>query len=250
MNNLKIISGYLVDPNAMTVDAFKELYIALRLKEGRIFNEKEIAALPETAPSSLHHKEWQIRSRSCNKLLKYIERHGHIQNILDVGCGNGWLAAQLSTVAEGQVTGIDINIVELQQAKKVFHNISNLRFFESDIINGIPGHEKYDLIVFAASIQYFKSLKQVLTIATHYLTLQGEIHIIDSHLYQPHEVIAARRRSKKYFTDLGFPEMRHFYFHHCIDDIKFFPYSILYNPNSRLNKLFHQDPFHWVVIKN
>jgi ubiquinone/menaquinone biosynthesis C-methylase UbiE len=250
LNNLKIINGFLVHPDAMTIDAFKELYIALRLKEGRVFNEKEIADLPATSPSFPHHKEWLLRSRSCNKLLKYIKKHGHIQDILEVGCGNGWLSAQLSAVAKGRVTGIDINLVELQQARKVFRHIPNLKFSEGDIITAIPEDEKFDLIVFAASVQYFKSLKQTLKIATHYLTLQGEIHIIDSRLYQPYEISQARERSKKYFTGLGFPEMAHFYFHHCIDEIKSFPYSILYNPDSGINKLFYKNPFYWIVIKN
>ncbi len=251
MNNLKIINGFLLQQSTLAVNSFEELYVALALKEGKIFSEKEIAELPVVPVSHPHYKEWLIRKRSCDKLLRYIKRHGHICNILEVGCGNGWLAAQLSSATNANVTGVDINTVELEQARKVFCGIPNLKFTDGDIRSGILTDEKFDLIVFAASVQYFESLKEILKIAIRYLTLQGEIHIIDSHLYRPYEITSAKQRSKKYFTDIGFPEMTHLYFHHCINEIKSLRFSILYNPNSRINKLlFRKNPFHWVVIKN
>jgi len=233
------------------VNAFEELYIALRLKEGRVFDEKEIAGLPQVPASHPHYKEWIIRRRSCNRLLRYIKQRGHIRDILEVGCGNGWLAAQLASVAKGRVTGIDINTVELEQAKRVFRSTSNLKFIEGDIRSGIPGDEKFDLIVFAASAQYFESLPDILKTAITYLTLQGEIHLLDTHLYEPHEIASARQRSRKYFADMGFPEMSQLYFHHSIRDIDFLRFSVLYNPNSWVNKLsFRKNPFYWLSIKN
>jgi ubiquinone/menaquinone biosynthesis C-methylase UbiE len=251
LNNLKAINGFLLKPNAIAVNAFEELYVALRLKEGRIYSEKEIAELPLVASSHPHYKEWLIRKRSCNKLLRYIQRRGHICNILEVGCGNGWLAARLASSTRAKITGLDINTVELEQARRVFHRVPNLKFKEGDICSGILADEKFDLILFAASIQYFESLEEILKIATGYLTLQGEIHIIDSHLYQPYEITEAKQRSKKYFTYMGFPEMAHSYFHHCINAIDSLHFHILYNPNSWRNKwLSSRNPFHWLVIKN
>ena len=64
-----------------------------------------------------------------------------------------------------KVTGMDINTVELTQARKVFAKVTNLKFSEGDIRSGILGDEKFDLIVFAASIQYFESLKEILKVA-------------------------------------------------------------------------------------
>ena len=251
MNNLKIINGFLLQPDSLAVSEFQEVYVALRLKEGRIYCEKEIAKLPVIASSHPHYKEWMVRKLSCDKLLRYIKRHGHICNILEVGCGNGWLAARLSSVSKAQVTGIDINTLELEQARKIFRKIPNLTFLEGDIRSGILADEKFDLIVFAASVQYFESMREILKIAISYLTLQGEIHIIDSHLYQPYEISSAKQRSKKYFTDIGFPQMADLYFHHCLHEIESLQFSILYNPNSWINKLlFRWNSFHWLVIKN
>lgn len=252
LNNLKKIQGFLLYRNAVkNINAFEKTYIALRQKEGRAYNEKEIAILPVVASSHPYYKEWKIRETSCNKLLKYVKGKGNVCDILEVGCGNGWLSAQLSAVTSGEVTGLDINTVELEQAKNVFQWKYNLNFTKGDIRSGVLADQKFDLIVFAASVQYFESLKEIINTALQYLTLQGEIHILDSYFYKEKEIAAARQRTKEYFDDLGFPEMAHFYFHHSIDDLETFPFSILYNPNSRINKLlFRKNPFHWIAVKN
>ena len=251
MHNLKIIKGFLPLQETSIEDRFNELYIALRLKEERIYSDRELLLLPKVPSSHRHFKEWNIRRHSSDKLLHYIRRSGHICNILEVGCGNGWLSAKLSTVPKGNVTGIDINIVELEQARKVFGKIHNLRFMYGDIRSGMLQDKKYDLIVFAASIQYFPSLDEILKVALQHLTLQGEIHILDSHLYWFNEIAEAKQRSKKYYTQTGFREMSEYYFHHSFEDLRPFCFSVLYNPQALKNKLmFRKNPFHWVVIKN
>ena len=251
MHNLKIIKGFLPLQDASIEDRFNELYIALRLKEERIYSNEEVSLLPKVLPGHRYFKEWNVRRHSSDKLLQYIRRKGHIYNMLEIGCGNGWLSAKLATVARGNVTGIDINIVELEQARKVFKKVPNLRFMYGDIRSGMLKDQKYDLIVFAASIQYFPSLDEILKIALRHLTLQGEIHILDSHLYRFNEIDEARQRSKKYYTETGFREMSAYYFHHSIEDLRPFSFSMLYNPHALNNKLmFHKSPFHWVIVKN
>lgn len=252
MNNLRIISGYLLNENSFETNEFEKLYISLREKEGRIFfTEKEIRKLPEVSKTHPHFKEWKVRKESCQKLLKYVKQKGHIYNILEIGCGNGWLSAQLSEATRGEVTGIDINRIEIKQAKSVFAAKQNLNFISGDIRTGILADKKFDLVVFAASIQYFKSLKEIVNTALQYLTLQGEIHIIDSYFYSPEKVFPARQRTRKYFSEIGFAEMSDYYFHHGVRELRSFNSKLLYNPHSWINKiLFRKNPFHWVVIKN
>jgi ubiquinone/menaquinone biosynthesis C-methylase UbiE len=251
LNYLRIINGYLLNENSLEENEFEKLYIFLRKKEGRVSTEKEIRKLPEVSKDHPHFQEWKIRKKSCDGLLKYVKQKGHICNILEIGCGNGWLSAKLSQATRGEVTGIDINRIELKQAKKVFASKRNLNFIAGDIRSGILRDKKFDLIVFAASIQYFKSLKEIINTSLQYLTLQGEIHILDSHFYLPEKIFPARQRTKKYFAEIGLPEMSHYYFHHSIRELQSFNYKILYNPHSWLNKIsFRKPPFHWIIIKN
>lgn len=251
MNHLRIINGTLFHTDSLSQNEFERLYISLRKKEGRYFTENEIAKLPKVTHSHPLFKEWKIRKKNCNHLLDYIKKEGRICNILEVGCGNGWLTAQLSSVTKGSATGIDINRAELKKAKKVFQKRQGLNFVYGDIHSGILADQKFDIIVFAASVQYFKSFKEIINTALQHLTLQGEIHILDTPFYAIEEIFPARQRTKKYFSELGFPQMSKYYFHHRLYDLKPNNYQILYNPHSWISKLMsRKNPFYWIVIRN
>ncbi|MBS1509614.1 MAG: class I SAM-dependent methyltransferase [Bacteroidetes bacterium] len=229
---------------------FEQQYILLRKKEGRIYSDAELRLLPETAPLHPYHKEWNIRNQSLQKLLKIINRKGGKINILEVGCGNGWLSAKLAQHTKAQITGIDINRLELRQANRIFKAIPNLRFVNGRLQDEQLKDTRFDIILFAASIQYFPSFKKIIHTAMEYLTLQGEIHIVDSPFYLQHELDAAKQRTKNYFTGMGCTGMTAYYFHHCVDDLKRFNARILYNPRNILNRWFRKIPFHHVMIKN
>ena len=251
MNNLKIIKGDLFEAVPTEEAHFTRLYLRLRKKEGRIYTNKQLKTLPCISPSHRYYKEWKVRKYSCEKLLGYIRKHRQISNILEVGCGNGWLTAQLSKVAKDCITGVDINSIELEQARKVFGDIPQISFIEGDIRSGILEDRKFDMIVFAASIQYFPSLKEIINVALSHLTLQGEIHIIDSHFYRPNQLLAAKERSRRYFMDAGFPGMIHFYFHHTLNELALFRYHFFNNPFSWVRRIkSRRMPFHWIVIEN
>src|ERR1700739_235600 len=103
----------------ITKNVFAENYIRLRKKEERIYTDAEVSKLPDISASHIHYKEWLIRKQSCNKLFKYLKKKSKKQNILEIGCGNGWLSAKLASVTSGDVTGIDINTEEIEQASRV-----------------------------------------------------------------------------------------------------------------------------------
>lgn len=229
---------------------FAQQYILLRYKEGRIYSDKEVATLPEIDKKHKHYNEWQVRKNTTGRLIKYLINKKRDLEILEVGCGNGWLSAKLSAVPLSKVTGIDINAEELSQAKRVFRQIGNVEFFNCSLQNEMFSGRKFDIIVFAASVQYFSSLKKVLSDSLEMLKLGGEIHIIDSHLYKQNGISAARLRSNEYYRAIGFPEMSDQYFHHTLGDLKLFNHDILYDPNSIINKLKkNKNPFYWVIIR-
>jgi ubiquinone/menaquinone biosynthesis C-methylase UbiE len=227
---------------------FERLYIELRNQEKRIYTDEEVAWLPEVDESHIYKREWEIRKRSAKKMMQYLQRKNLPLKILEVGCGNGWFSCQLSQIPYSHITGIDINLLELQQAERVFGHIPNLNFIYGDIDSLEP--EKFDVIVFAAAIQYFQAFSEVIETALGLLNNSGEIHIIDSHFYSEAEVKGAKRRSLEYFHKQGFDEMNEFYFHHSLKELKAFDFSVLCDPNAWLHKIFKmKNPFHWIRIK-
>lgn len=229
---------------------FEKLYLQLRQLENRIYTDNEVALLPNIHLGHPHEKEWQIRKDSSEKLLRYLIKKNRPLEILEVGCGNGWLSAKLSSVLASHVTGMDINSIELTQAKRIFNKIRNLDFFYGLLQDDLLKKRRFDIIVFAASIQYFHSLQYVLKDFFSCLNPGGEIHLIDSPFYKLNEIANARQRSKAYYESLGFPQMANHYFHHSLEEIRSFNYKILYNPDSIFNNLKkNKNPFHWVCIK-
>ncbi len=249
MNNLTVIEN-----NSVAVipdEVFAEKYFSLRQQEGRIYTDGEVALLPVIDSSHPHYKEWLIRQHSCKALLHYIKQKDIALNILQVGCGNGWLSAQLANNTTAEVTGLDTNNKELEQAKKVFSRIQNLNFINGSLETEDLKDKKFDMIIIAAAIPYFPSLKQTIELAIEHLTLLGDIHILDSPFYQQQELEAARQSTQAYYDAVGFPEIAGHYHHHSLSELENFQYKILQHPDSWKNKLsIKKNPFYWIVIKN
>ncbi len=229
---------------------FEQEYIRLRSREGRIYTDAELQQLPEIAATHPYAEEWKIRKRSSEKLLKYFQQKKNACHILEPGCGNGWLTNFLAQDRRHTITGADINETELLQAKRVFDIQPNLRFISGSLDHPAVSKEKYDAIVFASSIQYFESLHEVIRQCITLLKPGGELHLLDSPVYQQQELAAARERTKRYFDESGVPGMAAYYFHHSWEQLAGLSYTILSKPASRF-RLFkkNQDPFPWICIQ-
>jgi len=235
---------------ALHAKEFEELYIASREKESRIYTDAQVGQLPETDSNHIHNGEWGVRARSAHKLLNYLKKKARPLHILEVGCGNGWLSGKLAGIKDSLVRGIDINENELRQAIRVFGDKPNIQFEVADLRLGCRT-DKFDIIVFAASIQYFPDFHHTIADSLARLHTDGEIHILDSHFYQKSEIQKAAERSRIYYQSIGFDKMAECYFHHAVDSLKDFRYNMLYDPLRIKNKIFHgKDPFPWICIKN
>lgn len=168
--------------------------------------------------------------------------------ILEVGCGNGWLSAKLANLPNCRVTGLDINQLEIEQANRVFKK-DNLEFIYDSFNDNTFDNEQFDVIIFAAALQYFPSVVNVMKQAQAILRHGGEVHVIDTPFYNPDEAEKADERSNRYYAALGIPEMAQHYFHHSIIEFWGFKYEILFDPTSLFHKLFKKDPFYWVSIR-
>lgn len=230
---------------------FEKTYIITRSLENRLYTDEELMRLPDIAEGHTHYKEWKLRKWSGQRLQRYLAGKKKSMEILEIGCGNGWLSHLMADIRGSEVTGLDINFTELQQAARVFNGAPNLNFVHGDIRNGILEDRLFDYIVFAGTIEYFPFLKKIIHLSLTYLKPGGEVHIIDSRLYYPDRIEQEKKRTLAYYTSLGYPEMADFYFHHSVYDLRPFHHIWMYNPNSFGNRLRRtRSPYPWIRIKN
>ena len=191
----------------------ENLYLELRRQEGRIPPDEQVKILPKVSPSSPYVREWKWRERTLNRFLNRFPKNTSLQ-ILDLGCGNGWMANKLATNPNWTVWAVDLNQEELEQGARLFGK-ANLKFIYADVFQGVLPERHFDVILLAASVQYFPNLTALLEVLRNLLNFTGEIHILDSNFYQNEDAcIAARQRTLAYYTAKEMPEMARFYHHH------------------------------------
>lgn len=223
--------------------------MAVREKEKRIYNLSQLAALPDIPSSHIHFNEWRSRKRSSRQLVDYLKKKSMHLRVLEIGCGNGWLSNKIADQVNSNVTGIDINNTELSDARVLWRQKKNLEFIYGDIRDDFFKSSHFDIIVFAASIQYFPSLPDILLVAISLLRPGGEIHILDTKFYEEEEVHAAIKRTEKYYSAIGYPGMAAYYFQHAWPQLDPFNYTVLYDPNSFTNRIFRRrNIFPWIKI--
>lgn len=199
----------------------EQLYIAVRDAEGRVVTDDLLKQLPYPPESYIHHKEWKVRAESFGRFVHYLDKKYKKQklNVLDIGCGNGWMSNQLHKQGHS-VTAIDLNIIELEQAEKVFGIHNSLQWVYADILKDEIVNSPFDIIVFGASCQYFKEISVLTNRLKPLLSPHGSIHLLDTFFYTEATIAAARQRTTEYYKKLGYPSMSTYYHHHCVNDLK------------------------------
>ena len=208
---------YLGQPEAFQLQ--ESLYLRVRQAEMRIQEDDVVHKLPDTPANHPYHHEWQLRKRSFQRFEKYLNRmFTGPMRILDLGCGNGWMSNQLAKNTKHEVWAVDVNQFELEQGARLFSR-QNLQFYYADIFQNPLPEQHFQVIVLAASVQYFPDLPELLKHLKRLLVAGGEIHVVDSPFY-PDEAgrVAARDRTLAYYEKVGVPEMAAFYHHHLWQD--------------------------------
>ena len=234
--------------------AFEKLYLELRQKEGRLYPDEVVKKLPELSFNHIHQNEWAIRKTSALWLISYLKNKSHLKNILEVGCGNGWLSNMLARTLPVEVCGVDTNEKELTQASRLFE-FKRLYFIKANVMESFLFPGVFDVIILASSIQYFSALNLLIERLLDLLTLRGEIHIIDSPIcYSKKESAESYERSSNYFGSLGLEKMSDHYHYHTFDALTGFCHKVIFNPKAFLpvfkRKVFgiQSTPFPWIKI--
>lgn len=205
--NLKIFS----DPGEHLEK--EQCYLEARRREGRILSDEAVKNLPKPPLHSPLSKEWALRARSFERFRAYLSANRPLR-ILDLGCGNGWMSNRLAQNPQWDIWAVDLNLEELQQGARLFGR-ENLHFAYFNVLEDPWPEQPFDIILLAASIQYFPDLKVLSNALRHLLKEGGEIHVLDSPFYANEaERSAAQQRSRLYYEKLGTPEMASFYHHH------------------------------------
>ncbi len=230
-----------------------DLYLRVREKEGRLYSDDVTARLPDIAPDHPLAREWRARAGSCARLVRHLKTISTPLHILDVGCGNGWLSRKLSLIRGARVFAVDRSSPELTQAARLF-NGANLVFVDADVFRAPFRYPSFNVIILASVIQYFPNLPALLGALKALLLQNGEIHVLDSPLYEPDEISAARERTRAYYASLGFPEMDEYYFHHSVRALSGFSLRWLHRPDgfrARSSRSFGWtvSPFPWISIR-
>jgi len=253
---LKFDNGVFQQTGLARQNDFERIYLSLRQKEKRFYTDEQVKMLPGVTPDEKLKNEWSTRRISANKLTLYLQKKGTVGKILEVGCGNGWLANKLALDLSTEVLAMDVNEAELLQGARVFSS-EKLNFVYGDVFTIDLKQTRFDYIVLASSVQYFRNIQSVIERLLQLLKSGGEIHIIDSPFYRSvKQVLAAKKRSVDHFTGLGHPDMASHYFHHTLKEIGNFNYMVLEDPDSiistfrrRLFKTPHP-VFPWIAIKS
>lgn len=236
-----------------TLSKFENIYLKVREKELRLYPDEILASLPWVPKTHPHFKEWMIRKMTYEKLKFYLQQKNKSLHILDMGCGNGWMSNKLSKINQSIVTGIDLNRYETEQAKRVFKNNQRLTFQAGDLLEEKLFHtEQFDIIVLAASIQYFPDITRLIKYLLGLLNPNGEIHFVDSPFYSEKNIEKAKEASRNYYRSLRCEEMTRYYHHHRWSEIEDFHFQIMNHTwkDHFLLKIFgtKRNYFPWVVI--
>ncbi len=229
-------------------------YLEVREREGRLPDDMTVSGLPAVPDGHPQAGEWRVRAWSLARLQSYLDARRHLQVVLDVGCGNGWMAARLAEPPGRLVYALDVNQHELEQGARVFRDNPRLIFLFGDVGGEALAAARVDLVLLAGSVQYFSDLTALIPQLLRLLRPGGELHIMDSPFYDREEAVRARARSEDYYRRLGCPEMAAHYHHHSKDLLELFGPHLLHDPARLLSRVGRrilrtgESPFPWIRI--
>jgi ubiquinone/menaquinone biosynthesis C-methylase UbiE len=171
---------------------FIEDYERIRSEEGRgSGNEEFYLGLPYNDSSGRNTKQWNIRARSYECLIKHtlkpLDQRG---KILDIGAGNGWMSFRLA-LAGFRPVAVDLLTNEHDGLAAAAHYHRHLSepfpLFQAEMTRLPFQNEQFDAIIFNASFHYSEDYEASLREALRCLRSGGMVIISDTPWYSREE---------------------------------------------------------------
>ncbi|HEV7677541.1 MAG TPA: class I SAM-dependent methyltransferase [Candidatus Dormibacteraeota bacterium] len=235
---------------------WRDAYLRARRVEGHLLPDEIVAALPSVPRDHPLHDEWLLRADSSARLLAYLSTKRGPLRIVDAGCGNGWLAHRIAGIEGASVVGVDVNEVELDQARRVFGEHPTLRFLAHDFAASPLPVEPLDIVVLASAVQYVAAPGALIARLLAALQPGGEVHVIDTPVYDDGALAAARLRTARHYAQIGVPEMIGAYHHHAWSAFAALPMEVLHDRTGAVHRMawrrLHRrhSPFPWLRFVN
>jgi SAM-dependent methyltransferase len=116
---------------------------------------------------------WRFRDHTVGDCVYcHLETHTHHGSILDLGCGSGNTATELSDGAYASYLGVDISEAALEKAAQRSAESGRdgkNRFARADFLDWRPPSEQFDVILFRESM-YHVPLSKVKAVLNRYAT--------------------------------------------------------------------------------
>lgn len=168
---------------------FMKDYESIRRLEGRGSPDMDYyRALPFKDLSGKFSRDWAIRARSFNMLVKKLLTpvQALLQRplkILDLGAGNGWLSNRLAAQGD-RVFAVDLLINDLD-------GLSAWKYYQHQFtpiqaeFNHLPIMDSFaDVAIFNASFHYSENYVETLNEALRVVGEQGAVVIMDTPIYR------------------------------------------------------------------
>lgn len=166
-----------------------------------------------------YKKHSTLQYKLAHTLLQDYRFKG-TESILDIGCGDGKITAELAQqVPHGHVIGVDISASMIDFALQAFprHEFPNLHFEHVDACT-FKFNDSFDLITSFSCLHWIKNQKNALLNIKQHLKPQARTLIVTfprcQTFWDPIEAIAHNSKWQKYFEKDPYP-------YHFLDEVKY-----------------------------
>ncbi|MBI3160161.1 MAG: class I SAM-dependent methyltransferase [Chloroflexi bacterium] len=175
-------------------------YAAIRRQEGRGSSSPNYyRALPFRDLSRKRAGEWRIRAQGYQALVRHVlspMEHAGVLRVLDLGAGNGWLAARLAQRGH-TVTAIDLQTNDWDGLGAFVHYAERFTPVQAEFDRLPFAAGQFDLAIFNASFHYSEDYLATLSVVLKAVKGSGTVVILDTPVYNDASSGAAMVRERQ-----------------------------------------------------